>query len=194
MPYLAPETIANYLGSGPGPASMGRAADQWGLLCSEIMDLESRFNRMLVGLATEWSGPAALQLFVAATPLQRWLNYLGYQLGVTTNQIASITSAYVQAQLIVVRTATIDTNRTQRALLLVGDPLGLNANAIALLDDEYERYWARNGRVWEMYKSVVSKALSKMTPFPSPAADRPQHRIGHVGLRIGVMASSTLLI
>ena len=173
MPYLPPETIANYIGSGPGPVSMQLAVRRWGLLVWEIMDLELRFNRMLVGLTAEWSGQVSLQVIAAAQPLLQWLHDLAHQLGATTNQINRIINAYRHAHHHVVPTAQIDANRTHRALLLANDLLGLNAPEIARLDQQYERYWARNGREWDRYRSLLVKAVSKMTPFapPSPIAN-----------------------
>ncbi|AKN16439.1 hypothetical protein B586_07495 [Mycobacterium haemophilum DSM 44634] len=168
MPYLSPEIIADYMRVSPNVVSMGRASRQWRLLREEIMDLESRFNRMLVGLTAQWSGPVGLQMIEAAKPFLRWLNDLSVKLFETKEQIARIIGAYAHVYHTVVPTARINANRTRRAQLLVNDPLGQNAAEIAQLDEQYLRFWAHNGRAWERYRSELSDALSQITPFPLP--------------------------
>ena len=167
MPYLPPETIANYLGSGPGPASMRLVSRQWGLLGREIMDLESKFNHMLACLTAKWSGPVGQQVIDAAQPFQSWLHDLVAELFAATCLINSIVAAYRRAYYSVIPTAQINANRTQRAQLLANDPLGQYAHEIAQLDQQYERFLVLNGQVWDRYRSQLS-AASKLTPFPSP--------------------------
>ncbi|KLO30721.1 PPE family protein [Mycobacterium haemophilum] len=178
MPNLPPEAIANYLRRGPGPTSMGRAACQWRVLRAEIMDLESRFNHMLLSLTTQWLGPIATQVIEAAKPFLRWLNDLSAKLFETKEQIFRIICAYLNAYHAVVSTARIAANHTRRAQLLVNDPLGQNAAEIAQLDEQYLRFWTHNGRVWERYRSELSDALSQITPFPPP----PPPIANHTGL------------
>ncbi|MFW3116022.1 PPE family protein, partial [Mycobacterium haemophilum DSM 44634] len=113
MPNLPPETIANYLRVGPGPTSMGRAACQWRVLRAEIIDLESRFNHMLLSLTAQWSGPIATQVIEAAKALLRWLNDLSVKLFEIKEQIFRIICAYLNAYHTVVPTARINANRTR---------------------------------------------------------------------------------
>ena len=167
MPYLPPETISNYLDSGPGPASMRLVSQQWGLLCQEIMDLESKFNHMLACLTAKWSGPVGLQVIDAAKPFQRWLHDLSLKLAEAKADVRRIYLAYSTTSRNVVPSVQIATNHARRAWL-ANNPLGQNPHEIAQLDEQYKQFWVHNGQAWDWYRSELSAALSTMTPFPPP--------------------------
>ncbi|AKN16437.1 PPE family protein [Mycobacterium haemophilum DSM 44634] len=167
MPDLRAETITNYTRVGPGPASMQRAADEWGSLSEELLDFKSSFNQMLVSLTEEWSGPVAMQMIEATKPFLTWLDDLGQQLVETQNQIERIIRGYWRAHRDVVPPTAIRGNLTRRAQLL-NNPLGVNTYGITLLDQQYQQFCTHNGQVWNRYRARLADASSRLAPWPSP--------------------------
>lgn len=150
---LPPELNSARVRSGPGDRPLVRAGEAWQVL-----------SERLRAMAAAYAPMAAMP---SAAAMAAWLTTVAEQAEETAARAGAAAAAYRAAVAATVPPAEIAANRLQRTLLASTDALGPTAAAIAELDGEYDRMWARDADALRDYASASARAAA-LTPFAAP--------------------------
>jgi len=156
---LPPEINSGRMYWGPGAGSMTQAATAWDRLAAGLRAVAARTGM------TE-----------AAAPYVNWLDATAARAEQAAAQVAAAAGAHHRALAAVVPPPTITANRVRRRSLANRNWLGQCGPAIAEIDGEYERMWARDADAMYAYATAAAAAAA-LAPFTSP----PGHRGGTAG-------------
>jgi hypothetical protein len=151
---LPPEINSGRMYSGPGAGSMTQAATAWDRLAAALRAAAARTG------ITE-----------AAGPYVDWLDATAARAEQAAAQAAAAAGAHDCALAATVPPPAITANRARRRALAKRNWLGQSGPAIAEIDAEYERMWARDADAMYAYAAAAAAAAA-LTPFASP----PGHR------------------
>jgi PPE-repeat protein len=151
--------------SGAGSASLLAAAAAWDGLAMELSRAAASYQSAVTALVSEeWLGPTSSSMAAAVTPYTGWMSTTGAQAEQAASQATAAASAYETAFAMTVPPAEVMANRTQLALLIATNFLGLNTAAIAANEAEYSEMWAQDAAA--MYGYAASSAgASRLTSF-----------------------------
>lgn len=150
---LPPESNSARVHSGPGAHHLVHAAEAWEALTGRLRAMAAAY--------------APMAAMPSAAAMAMWLTTVAAQAEEAAAQARAAAAAYQAAVAATVPPAVIDANRAQRTLLASTDPLGRAGPAIADLDAEYDRMWARDARAVGDYAAASARA-AKLTPFAAP--------------------------
>ena len=151
---LPPETNSGRMYSGPGAGSMMQAARAWD------------------GLAAGLHAAAAQTGMTEATaPYVDWLNTTAARAEHAASQAAAVAGAHRSALATMVPPAVIAGNRARQRSLAASNCLGQTGPAIADIDAEYERMWARDADAMYAYAGAAAEAAA-LAPFTSPPGNQ----------------------
>ena len=162
---LPPEVNSARMYSGAGSASLLAAAAAWDGLAMELSRAAASYQSAVTALVSEeWLGPTSSSMAAAVTPYTGWMSTTGAQAEQAASQATAAASAYETAFAMTVPPAEVTVNRTQLALLVATNFLGLNTAAIAANEAEYSEMWAQDAAA--MYGYAASSAgASRLTSF-----------------------------
>lgn len=160
------ETISGYLAGGCGEYELQSTPGLWLQMSQNVLNLHDIFVKVLVALLEEWESPAARQLIDAADPFVVWLQDVRQKNYETYEVLDNIYRSLMAATMSTPGLTWIRQHHAMRAQLVTG-PLGLNANQIAQLDEEYQERTARSLTAWTAYQSALSQ-LYELTPWEPP--------------------------
>jgi PPE-repeat protein len=160
---LPPEINSGRMFSGPGAGSMIQAATAWDRLAARLCAATADYRAVTSKLAT-----ATTQ---AAAPYITWLDAVAAQSERAASQLAAAAGAHESALTAMVPPPVITANRAQRSSLARQNCLGQTSPAIADVDAEYERMWARDADAMYAYAGA-SAAAAAVAPVTSPPGDR----------------------
>lgn len=170
FPFVAaqpPEIISGQMYSGPGAEPLLAAASAWTDLAAELHASASSYEAVLASLGGGWQGPSAAAMASAAAPYVTWLSTTAAQAEQTSAAASAAASAYESAFAGIVPPPAIAANRSQFATLVSTNILGQNSTAIAALEAEYGRMWARDVTAMLGYANS-SAAATNLTTFSQP--------------------------
>jgi PPE-repeat protein len=152
---LPPEINSGRMYSGPGAGSMMKAATAWDGLATRLCTAAADYRAVTV----------------AAAPYLDWLNVVAAQARLAAARAAAAAGAHQSALAAMVPPPVIAANRARRRSLARQNCLGQTGPAIADLDGEYERMWARDADAMYAYAGASADAAA-VPPFTSPPAHR----------------------
>ncbi len=151
---LPPEINSGLMHSGPGAGSMAAAATAW--------------QRLAAGL---YAAAARAPMTEGAAPYLDWLTSTAARAEQAGARAAAAASAHQWALDAMVPPPAITANRDRRRSLAQRNCLGQSGPAIADVDAEYERMWARDAHAMYAYAGAAADAAT-LTPFTSPPGYR----------------------
>lgn len=162
---LPPEVNSARMYAGAGSASLLAAAAAWDGLAMELNRAAASYQSAVTALVSEgWLGPTSSSMAAAVTPYTSWMSTTGAMAEQAASQATAAASAYETAFAMTVPPTEVTTNRSQLALLIATNFLGLNAAAIAANEAEYSEMWAQDAAA--MYGYAASSAgASRLTSF-----------------------------
>ncbi|OBA74802.1 hypothetical protein A5641_26905 [Mycobacterium sp. 1554424.7] len=146
---LPPEINSGLMHSGPGAGSIAEAAEAWDRLAA----------RLHAAAQTPRMG--------AAAPYVNWLNAAAARAEHAGAKAAAAASAHHSALAAMVRPPAITANRANLRSLAQRNCLAQSGPAIADVDAEYERMWARDADAMYAYARAAADAAT-LAPFTSP--------------------------
>lgn len=163
------------------------AYHEWKDIATEMSsDVVAPLKELLQGLQEQWSGPSAEQMAATAAPIHQWLIDLSCQLFKARQGAFDFYLAYLGARNRMVPPQDIIALRGQRQQLVANNAFGLNAAAIATIDQQYQQYWDQDVYVMRVYDSKVSRVWSKMTPWKPPPMSNKAGLIEEAGYGLGL--------
>jgi PPE-repeat protein len=140
-----------------------------------------------------WSGPSAMSMTAAAGPYVEWLSSTAAQAEQTSAQAAAASAAYDAAFAMTVPPSEIAANRSQLAVLVATNFLGMNTPAIAAAEAQYAEMWAQDAVAMYGYAGS-SAAATALSPFTSPGQNTDPggtaSQAGAVGQATGTSAGN----
>ena len=165
---LPPEINSALLYAGPGSGPMLQAATAWENLAGEMYSAASSYASVAAGLADGgWRGPSSVSMAAAAANYVAWLNTTAAQAQQSAAQAEAAASAFETAFAAVVPPPVIAANRSQLAMLIATNFLGINAPAIMATEAQYAEMWAQDAAVMYGY-AASSAAAATLSPFSPP--------------------------
>ena len=165
---LPPEINSALLYAGPGSGPMLQAATAWENLAGEMYSAASSYASVVAGLADGgWRGPSSVSMAAAAANYVAWLNTTAAQAQQSSAQAEAAASAFETAFAAVVPPPVIAANRSQLAMLIAINFLGINAPAIMATEAQYAEMWAQDAAVMYGY-AASSAAAATLSPFSPP--------------------------
>src|SRR5208283_6123157 len=120
------------------------------------------------GLTGEsWRGPASVFMAAAAATYVAWMGAAATQSEQAATQARTAASAYEAAFAATVPPPLIAANRTQLAMLVATNFLGINTPAIMATEAQYAEMWAQDAAAMYGYAGS-SAAAATLTPFTAP--------------------------
>ncbi|OBH85769.1 hypothetical protein A5681_16975 [Mycobacterium scrofulaceum] len=162
---LPPEIVSGQLHDGPGPGSLTEAAAAWARLATRLHTAVADYRAVTSKLVAGWEGPAPAP--DGAAPYVEWLSATAIRAEQAATQAAAAASAHEAALAATVPPPSIAANRVLLGSLILANPLGLAAPAIADTEAEYERMWARGAAAMYAYAEASANAAA-LTPFTLP--------------------------
>lgn len=166
---LPPEIISGHIHGGPGSASMAEAATAWTRLATRLHTAVADYRSVTSKLAARCGDPTP----ASAAPYVDWLNATAIRAEEAATGAAAAVSAHRTVLAATVPPAAIAANRALRAALVLADPMGLGAPAVAHADAEYDRMWAQNAAAMYAYAAESADAAA-LTPFALPPGSPSQ--------------------
>lgn len=159
-----PEVNSGNIYQGQGSAPLHKLARCFHGVADRMFRLHVRFEEWDVALKAHWSGPAATQVATTAAELDAWLSVFIKEAQTAGWQITKIAQAYDEARNAMQPPEAITINRAQRDLLALRQTSGLERHdeAIAVLDREYDQFWAADVAAMRSYEVAVRTALANM--------------------------------
>lgn len=169
---LPPEVNSGRMYAGPGAGSLLAAAAAWSRLAGEVGAAARAVDVVVAELSLGWLGPAAAGMAAAAAPYVGWMNATAVQAEQAGARAAEAAGAFEEAYAAVVPPPVIAANRSRLAGLVATNVFGQNSAAIAAVEAQYGRMWARDVVVMYGY-AARSAAAARVTAFagPPPVAD-----------------------
>ena len=165
---IPPEINSARIYAGPGSAPLLAAAASWDKLAAELGSAAAGYQAAINSLVSEdWTGPAANSMAAAATPYVGWMTGAAAKAEQTAAQAKAAAAAYEAARAASVAPPVVVANRSQLALLVATNFLGLNASAIAATEAQYAQMWAQDAAAMYGY-AAASAAASQVAPFSAP--------------------------
>jgi PPE family/PPE-SVP subfamily C-terminal region len=151
---LPPETNSGRMYSGPGAGSMMKAARAWDRLAAALH-----------------AAAAQTGMTQATAPYIDWLNTTAARAAHAASQAAAVAGAHRSALATMVPPPVITANRARQRSLGALNCLGQTGPAIAEIDAEYERMWARDADAMYAYADAAADAAA-LAPFTSPPGNQ----------------------
>jgi PPE-repeat protein len=165
---LPPEINSGRMYSGPGSGPMLEAASAWENLAGELSSAAASYSSVVTGLTDgSWRGPASASMAAAAATFVAWMNAAAAQAQQAAAQAEAAASAFETAFAATVPPPMIAANRTQLALLVATNFLGINTAAIMATEAQYAEMWAQDAAAMYGYAGS-SAAAATLTPFTPP--------------------------
>ena len=165
---LPPEVNSGRMYAGPGPGPMLAAAAGWGELAAELYSAAASYSSVISGLTDgSWRGPASVSMAGAAATYVAWMNAAATQAQQAATQAEAAASAFETAFAATVPPPVIAANRTQLAMLVATNFLGINTAAIMATETQYAEMWAQDAGAMYGYAGS-SAAAATLTPFTAP--------------------------
>ena len=168
---LPPEINSGRMCAGPGSGSMIEAAAAWDQLAARLYARLADYRSVTSKLAGR---PGRTR---PTAPYIDWLDATAARAAHAAAQAKTAASAFESALATVVPPPVVEANRAQRISLASTNCLGQLSPAIADIEAEYDRMWARDAAAMNTYAGASADA-AMVTPFSSPAATA-----GDVGVR-----------
>ena len=165
---LPPEINSANMYSGAGPDSMFAVAAEWENMSYAMGGMPRQFAEAVAVLQERWLSPSAIRVAEAAAPYRKWLNALCQQIHRTAEQAYRLVEAHSDAREMMVPPDAIARNRARLQTLIADNVFGIHAGAIAVLEEQYQRFWVWDVAVMEAYAVRVLHTLSEMTPWQAP--------------------------
>lgn len=164
---LPPEINSGRLHSGPGPASMSRAAAAWDDTAAQLYDIAEGYGSVASMLFQARQDPASMAVAAAVVSFAAWLNAVAARARQAARQAKASVDAFECALAAAVPPSVIGANRALRTALVTANCLAQNGPAIADTDAGYERIWAQDVDAMYAYAAAAA-AASTLAPFDSP--------------------------
>ena len=172
---LPPEINSARMYSGPGSGPLVAAAAAWDDLAAQAEMFATGYTAIVGELYDrDWSGAAAAAMATAAKPFIAWALTTAASAGRAASQARTAVAAYDAAFASTVPPALVADNRSQLAVLIATNFLGLNGPAIAANEACYAEMWAQDAAAMYGYAASASEAaeLSSFGNPPDTTADR----------------------
>ena len=165
---LPPEINSGRMYSGPGSGPMLENAAAWENVAAELYSAAASYSSVIAGLTDgSWRGPASTSMAAAAATYVAWMNAAATQAQHAAIQAEAAASAFETAFAATVPPPVIAANRTQLAMLVATNFLGINTAAIMATEAQYAEMWAQDAAAMYGYAGSSATAAT-LTPFSPP--------------------------
>ncbi len=161
---LPPEINSGRMCAGPGSGSMTEAAVAWDKLAARLYARLADYRSVTSKLAAT----EITEMTQAAAPYIAWLDATAARAAHAATQAKTAASAFESALAAVVPLPVVEANRAEWIWLASTNSLGQLSPAIADIEAEYDRMWARDAAAMNAYAGASADA-ALVTPFSSPA-------------------------
>jgi len=167
---LPPDINSARMYSGPGSGPLLAAAAAWDDLAAQAELFATGYTALISGLYDrEWAGAAADAMAASARPFIAWAVTTSADAERAAMQARAAAAAYDAAFAATVPPAVVSGNRSELAVLIATNFLGLNGPAIAANEARYAEMWAQDAAAMYGYAAAASQAV-ELTGFGNPPA------------------------
>jgi PPE-repeat protein len=159
---LPPETNSGRMFAGPGAGSMMKAATAWDGLAARLCTAAGCYREVTSKIAARCE---------AAPPYVDWLDDIAARARQAAARLAAVAGAHRSALAVMVPPPVIAANRARGRSLATRNCLGQAGPAIADVDAEYERMWARDADAMYAYAAAAADAAA-LAPFTPPPGNQ----------------------
>jgi PPE-repeat protein len=157
------------------------AAAAWDRLAAELAALAGSYEAVIAELGSDWAGPSAAAMAVAATPYVTWMHNTATLAEQTATQAKAAAAAYESAFAQMVPPPLIAANRSQLMSLVAANLLGQHTPAIAATEAAYADMWAQDATAMYGYAGDAA-GTTTLTPFASaPGTTNPAGSANQAG-------------